>query len=108
VPVLPGDKLVLTVKAKGYKEATVTIDGSKERVRVHLDLEKKTTTTVIVPPINTNPPHTGSGSAAPHNNPPPPQTMDCSKSVVDPNSSTCRRQYCKSHPDDIGRGCTTD
>jgi serine/threonine protein kinase len=94
VPVLPGEKHTLTIRAKGYKDKTVTVDGTKERVRVVLDPVKSGN--------NPIPPHQGSGAVVTH-----PPAVDCSNSVVN-TTPECRRQYCKHHPDDSSRGCDNE
>ena len=102
VAVRPGEPHTITVKAKGYKDKTLTVDGTQGRVKVALEPVKGTTI----------PPHQGSaattnthnGSNATHN---PPPGVDCTNTVVNM-SSTCRKQYCEHHPDDASHGCNLD
>jgi serine/threonine-protein kinase len=100
VAVRPGDVHTITVKAKGYKDKTITVDGKLGRVKVALE------------PVRSNPipPHQGSGavqhngSGATHN---PPPGVDCTNTVVNM-SAGCRKQYCDHHPDDASHGCNLD
>jgi hypothetical protein len=100
VAVRPGDVHTITVKAKGYKDKTLTVDGKQGRVKVTLE------------PLKTNviPPHQGSGSSQ-HNGSgathTPPPGVDCSNTVVNM-SAACRKQYCDHHPDDASHGCNLD
>jgi hypothetical protein len=100
IAVRPGDVHTITVKAKGYKDKTISVDGKLGRVKVTLEPVK----------ANPIPPHQGSaavqhnGSGATHN---PPPGVDCSNTVVNM-SAGCRKQYCDHHPDDASHGCNLD
>jgi serine/threonine protein kinase len=101
IAVVPGEKHTLTVRAHNYKDKTITVDGSKERVKVILDPVKSGNS-------GTNTPHNGSNSnttTQTHN--PPPPGVDCSNSVMN-TTPECRKQYCKHHPDDATRGCDNE
>jgi len=102
VAVRPGDTHTITVKAKGYKDKTITVDGKQGRVRVVLEPVKGN---------NPIPPHQGSG-ASQHNGSGdtthhPPPGVDCSNTVVN-TTAACRKQYCDHHPDDASHGCNLD
>ena len=98
--VLPGERHTLTIRAKGYKDKTVIVDGSKERVKVVLEPVKSGNT-------GTNTTHNGSNSNTNPQNHNPPPTVDCSNSVMN-TTPECRKQYCKHHPDDASRGCDNE
>jgi serine/threonine protein kinase len=101
IAVVPGEKHTLTIRAHNYKDKTIIVDGSKERVKVVLEPAKSGNTSTI-------PPHTGSNSnttTQTHN--PPPPGVDCSNSVMN-TTPECRKQYCKHHPDDATRGCDNE
>ncbi|MFT3698378.1 MAG: protein kinase [Kofleriaceae bacterium] len=100
VAVLPGEKHTITIKAKGYTDQTITLDGSQSEVRVKLVPVKSGNTG------NTGNHNGSNGTNNTHQNPPPPG-IDCSKSVVN-TTPECRRQYCKAHPDDSARGCDNE
>ena len=81
-----GTKKKVTLKAKGYKDQSVTIDGKKKAVAVSFAKLPNQT--------NTNP----NGNTT--TNPPPPK---CSGTAADLKSSApkgCGTIYCKSHPTD--------
>ena len=75
--VVPGERRSITLKAKNFKDKTITLDGKQEEVVVKLDKDK-----VVIP------------------DPPDPPKVDCSNRVVNPKSESCRRQYCAKHPDE--------
>jgi hypothetical protein len=78
-----GTKKKLVLKAKGYKDQTISIDGKKKAVALSF---------AKIPTGN----NTNNGS----NNPPPPK---CSGTAADLKSSApkgCGTIYCKSHPTD--------
>ncbi|MEO8840109.1 MAG: serine/threonine-protein kinase [Kofleriaceae bacterium] len=100
VAVLPGEKHTLTIRAHNYKDKTVVVDGSKERVRVILELVKTGNS-------GTNTTHNGSNSNTTTQTHNPPPTVDCSNTVMN-TTPECRKQYCKHHPDDASRGCDTE
>jgi hypothetical protein len=88
VKITPGTPRTFTIKANGYKDLTVAVDGKQKRLTVKL---KKV-------PVK----HTGgnTGGTTNTNTTPPPPKSDCSKTILDPSSATCRMQYCKAHPND--------
>ena len=67
------------VKAKGFKDKTITLDGKKKKLEIRMD--------AIVKP-NPNP-----GSNTPK--------LDCSKKMVDGTNVACRKQFCAAHPDEL-------
>jgi hypothetical protein len=86
VTVTVGKPRVLTLKAKGYKPTTVTLDGKEATVSVTLEPKGGAVVTTG---------NTGSNTTVT-----PPPKKDCSKEILDPKSETCRRQYCKTHSGD--------
>jgi len=100
VAVRPGDTHTITVKAKGYKDKTISVDGKQGRVRVILEPLKSTNP---IPPHQGSASHQGSGDTTHH----PPPGVDCSNTVVNM-SAGCRKQYCEHHPDDASHGCNLD
>ncbi|MBV8761036.1 MAG: protein kinase [Deltaproteobacteria bacterium] len=79
VDVEKGSTRTLTIKRKGFKDATITIDGSKKRVAVKVAAVGGGTHIVITPP---------------------PGQKDCSKTLLDRSDAKCQKQFCASHPDD--------
>jgi serine/threonine-protein kinase len=72
IQIVPGTPRTLVLKAKGYKDETVVIDGTQAKIEVKLESKG------------------GDG----------PEPMDCSSKVKDPKNKKCVDQYCSSHPDD--------
>ena len=72
VQVTPGSPRTVVLKAKGFKDETVVIDGTSAKLEVKLE-EK------------------GGGDSKP---------LDCSSRVKEPKNKKCVDQYCSSHPDD--------
>ncbi|MBA3395459.1 MAG: serine/threonine protein kinase [Deltaproteobacteria bacterium] len=73
--IVPGTPRTLVIKAKGFKDKTLVVDGKTKKVSIKLDRAAGQTTTV--PKIN------------------------CSSRIVDPTSKTCVAQFCASNPDDL-------
>jgi PEGA domain len=73
VKVVPGETLTLVIKARGYKDATVTIDGQKDREIVPM-------TRVVHTNNNNNDTHTNDTHTNPNNQ---------------------IKEYCKQHPEDM-------
>jgi serine/threonine-protein kinase len=88
VEVTPGTPRTFTIKANGYKDLTVTVDGKQKRLSMKL----------AKVPVKHTGGNTG-GNTGGTTTPPPPK-MDCSKTILDASSATCRMQYCKAHPND--------
>jgi serine/threonine-protein kinase len=84
VMVSPGTPRVLVLKAKGFKDKTITVDGKKKKMAVKLD--RVAGAHPLPPP------------------PPPPGHKDCTNSIVDPGDARCRKQYCAGHEDDPNCG----
>jgi serine/threonine-protein kinase len=78
IEVDPANPVTITLKAKGYKDEDVTLDGSRTRVEVKLEKEK-------------------SGNHDGSNAPP----VDCRHALKQPKNPDCKRQFCKENPDDI-------
>ena len=83
VHVALGKPRTLVIKAKGYKDAKVIVDGSKDKVRIRL--------------VALGGPHIHHPPPPP---PPPPGHPDCAKRLVDSHDAQCMRQYCGTHSDD--------
>jgi serine/threonine protein kinase len=75
-----GEKRKVVIKARGFKDKTIVVEGKKKRVQFSLER-------VATP---------GPGSQVPL----PPPGPNCSNSIVDPTSKACVAQYCAKHPDD--------
>jgi serine/threonine protein kinase len=73
-----GEKRKVVIKARGFKDRTLVVDGKKKRVMFSLDR-------VATP--------------GPGPGPVPPPGPDCSNRIVD-GSKACVAQYCAKHPDD--------
>lgn len=86
VPVIPGTPRTVVIRAKGFKDKSVVLDGKKTRIAVRL--EAKSTGTHL--PNNVQP-------AGPN----------CNTTILD-NSKHCRDQYCAHHPDDMAHGCESE
>lgn len=84
VMVEKGTPRKLVLKAKGFKDKSVTIDGSKKKLAVKLDRV----------------------AGATHTPPPPPPTghKDCTNSILDPKDPRCQKQYCATHEEDPNCG----
>jgi tRNA A-37 threonylcarbamoyl transferase component Bud32 len=74
-------KRTVVIKAKGFKDKTLVVQGIKKRVQFALDRVS------------------GPG---PHTVPQPPGP-NCSNEIVDPSSKPCVAQYCAKHPDDVSK-----
>jgi eukaryotic-like serine/threonine-protein kinase len=83
LPITKGTPRTVTLKAKGFKDKTITVDGATRKVKTKLARVPGQTTTTTT--TNTN---TGTGAGK----------MDCSKKIVDSKSPQCRKQYCSAHP----------
>ncbi len=79
VTIEKGTKHTLTIKRKGFKDATVVVDGSKRRVAVKVSAVGGGKPVIITPP---------------------PGQKDCSKALLDRSDPKCQKQFCASHPDD--------
>lgn len=77
-----GEKRTVVIKARGFKDKTIVVEGKKKKVQFSLER------------IATGP---GPGSG---HGPLPPPGPNCSSSIVDPTSKACVAQYCAKHPDD--------
>jgi len=84
IKVTKGKPVTVTIKANGFKDTSIVVDGTKEKVTLKLDRVP------VSPHHPTNPILT----------PPPPGHPDCSKRVVDPKDHHCLNQYCQLHSDD--------
>jgi serine/threonine-protein kinase len=82
VEITPGTPRTFVLKAKGFKDKSVTIDGVKKKLTVSLDRIPGSTHTTVT------------------NVPQPPGHPDCSASVKDPKDKHCVAQYCDKHAGD--------
>ena len=80
-----GEKRTLVIKAKGYKDKTIVVEGTKKKVQFSLERLPRV-------PVPTD---QGSGHVAP-----PPPGPNCTSTIVDPKSKACIAQYCAMHPKD--------
>jgi serine/threonine protein kinase len=85
VPVTPGKPVKVIIKAKGYKDKKVTIDGRKPEIMVKIEPAA----------------HSSGGTHPVNPTPPNPGKSDCADSVKDPKDPRCKAEYCKHHPDDL-------
>jgi serine/threonine protein kinase len=76
-------KRTVVIKAKGYRDKTLVIDGTQKKVRFSLER---------IPRTSGNPDQ-GSGHV-------PPPGPNCTSKIVDPKSKPCVAQYCAMHPND--------
>jgi eukaryotic-like serine/threonine-protein kinase len=89
VVVPKGVQRTVTIKAKGFKDKPVVLDGKQKRVTTKLVRALGQTTTTTTTNTNTN-----------TNTTPTPPKLDCSREILKPDSAACRRQYCASHKND--------
>ncbi|MCX5747602.1 MAG: protein kinase [Proteobacteria bacterium] len=80
-------KRTLTIKAKGYKDRQVLLDGKNDELKFSLD---------HVPGVVTNGSNGSNGTVTR----PPRTKLDCSKVIVDSTNAACRKQYCANHTSD--------
>jgi serine/threonine-protein kinase len=83
-----GQTIDVVIKAKGFKERTLTLDGTKTKVTAKLER---------IPGATTHHP-AGAGSNSVQ---PPPGHPDCAISIVNPKDKHCINQYCAAHTDDL-------
>lgn len=83
IEVVPGVPRKLTLKAAGYKPATVTVDGKTKKVMTKLARDRTATTTT----------NTGGHTTTP-------AKQDCTHKILDAGSEACRKQYCGAHKND--------
>jgi len=76
------EKRTIVIKAKGFKDKALVVEGAKKRVQFSLERAS------IGP---------GPGSAHVSTGPTGP---NCTSAIVDPKSKACVAQYCAKHPDD--------
>jgi len=80
-----GEKRTLVIKAKGYKDKTIVVEGTKKKVQFSLERLPHV-------PVPTD---QGSGHVSP-----PPPGLNCTSTIVDPKNKACVAQYCAMHPKD--------
>jgi hypothetical protein len=74
--ITPGTPRTVVIKARGFKDKKIVVDGKKKRLELRLD-------------------------RIPGERPDPPPTMNCSAKIIDPTSKACVEQYCAKHPDEV-------
>ena len=77
-----GGKRTVVIKAKGFKDKTLIVEGKKKRVQFSLDRIA----------------NTGSGGRVTT-----PSGPNCADAIVDTKSKACVAQYCAKHPEDEGK-----
>jgi len=80
-----GEKRTVVIRAKGFKDKTIVVTGTKRRMLFSLDR-------IVV--------NGGSGSA---HIPVPPVGPNCSNQIIEPGNKACVAQYCAKHPDDVSK-----
>ncbi len=93
VEIIEGTPRKFTIKANGFKDKSVVVDGKQKRFTIKLTKAPKQSS-------GGTKQNTGGNTQSTGGNTPPPPRMDCSKTIQDPSSATCRMQYCKAHPND--------
>jgi len=98
--VAKGKKRTVVIKARGFKDKTLVVQGVKKKVQFSLDR-------IAGPGPGPGPgsnaipePGPGSGSSI-HVTPTP--GPDCTNAILAPKSSACVKQYCAAHPSDVGK-----
>ncbi|MEO7735143.1 MAG: serine/threonine-protein kinase [Kofleriaceae bacterium] len=74
-----GEKRTVVIKAKGFKDKTVVVEGAKKKVQFSLERIPSTTTTTHIPP--------------------PPPALNCADALIDASNDACRKQFCAGHRD---------
>jgi hypothetical protein len=78
-----GESRTYVLKAKGFKDTKVRIDGKKKKLEVKM---------------------ASVGGVGPGSQKlPDPPRLDCSSRIVDPSNAACRKQYCDKNPGDLGK-----
>jgi serine/threonine-protein kinase len=91
-----GEKRTVVIKARGFKDKTLVVQGVKKRLQFSLDR--------IAGPRPGPGPGPGPGSdAADTRPPPPPPPPNCANAIVDIKSKACVAQYCTVHPNDVSK-----
>jgi eukaryotic-like serine/threonine-protein kinase len=80
--VAKGEKRTVVIKARGFKDKTVVVQGIKKKVQFSLDRLPTTTTTTTHVPL-----------------PPPPPSLNCADALLDASNDACRKQFCAGHRD---------
>jgi hypothetical protein len=106
LPVVKGKPRKIVVKAKGYYDANVTVEGDKPLVHVALTRIPNATPPPLprpptpTPPTPPNPPTPDPNTTVkPPPHPRPPQ-LDCKESIKNPKNRHCVAQYCVGHEKD--------
>jgi hypothetical protein len=86
-----GGKRTVLIKARGFKDKTLVVPGVKQKVKFALAR--------IPGPTHGTGSEDSAGSSSGSAQPPPP--TNCLKSIVDPDSKACIKQYCGAHPNDL-------
>ncbi len=87
IDVVPGQPRIITIKAKGFKEKSFTVDGKAKELKFKLAALPR--------------PGPGSNTVTQ-----PPPRIDCRTEMKEPRNPQCVRQYCALHPDNLD--CNTE
>ena len=74
-----GEKRTVVIKARGFRDKTVVVEGTKKKVQFSLERSLSTTT----------PPHV----------PLPPPSLNCVDALLDASNVACTKQFCAGHRD---------
>jgi serine/threonine-protein kinase len=125
ITITPGSPRTVVIKARGFKDKTVTISGNSKKEAFRLDRDvvapkgctasscpsgqtcdkkdgKCKFTSVLTGCTATSCPagQTCEGGKCKVSTTPPPPRLDCTNKIVDGKDKKCVRQYCKAHPED--------
>jgi len=99
-----GQKRTVVIKARGFKDKVLVVQGVKKRVQFSLD---RVAGPRPIPGPGPGPgPAPGPGSADPvptHQTPQPQPGPNCANAIVDIKSKACVAQYCTVHPNDVSK-----
>jgi len=88
-----GGERTVVIRARGFKDKTLVVQGVKKRVQFSLDR---------LPSSGAGPSHDHDRDpASPIPRPEPPQAPNCASALVDPKNQACVTQYCAAHPNDF-------
>jgi len=92
-----GESHTLLIKANGFKDKEVVVDGSKKKVQFSLERVRVVNAGSGSGHVGGN---GGSGSGNTVVTPPQPPVLDCSAKILEPKNKACIAQYCAKHTDD--------
>ena len=94
-----GETRTLTIKAKGYKDKQVKLDGKKKKLEVKLDRIPVAPVGCTATSCPANQKCDKDGKCKPKEITPP--APNCANVIVDPRNKACIKQYCAGHPNDV-------